>query len=160
MKKMILCPTRGGKASYPNQDCAIGLAKKRGLDLLFLYVINVQFLGLTALPKVVDIEAELEEMGDFLLAMAQERAQKVGVKASTTVRSGVFQTVLKEILREYPIETIVIGTSSQSTGVVTPDFVKKLAEEVSRESGVEFIVLYEGEIVDTHHSQTENQPAE
>jgi nucleotide-binding universal stress UspA family protein len=160
MKKMILCPTRGGKASYPNQDCAIDLAKKRGLDLLFLYVTNVQFLGQTALPKVVDIEAELEEMGDFLLTMAQERAQKAGVKASTTVRSGVFRTVLKEVLSEYPIETIVIGTSSQSTGVVTPDFVRELAEEVRRESGVEFIVLYEGEIVDTHHSQAESHQAE
>jgi nucleotide-binding universal stress UspA family protein len=160
MKKMILCPTRGGKASYPNQDCAIALAKQRGADLLFLYVTNVQFLGLTALPKVVDIEAELEEMGDFLLAMAQERARKAGVKASTTVRSGVFRTVLKEVLEEYPIETIVIGTSSQSTGVVTPHFVKQLAEEVSRESGVEFIVLYDGEIVDTHHSQAASKQAE
>jgi nucleotide-binding universal stress UspA family protein len=160
MKKMILCPTRGGKASYPNQDCAIHLAKERGADLLFLYVTNIQFLGLTALPKVVNIEAELEEMGDFLLAMAQERAQKAGVKALTTVRSGVFRTVLKEVLQEYPIETIVIGTSSQSTGVVTPDFVRELAEEVTRESGVEFIVLYEGKIVDTHQSQAESKQAE
>jgi nucleotide-binding universal stress UspA family protein len=160
MKKMILCPTRGGKASYPNQDYTIDLAKERGQDLLFLYVTNVQFLGLTALPKVIDIEAELEEMGDFLLAMAQERAQNAGVKASTTVRSGVFQKVLKEVLREYPIDTIVIGTSSQSTGVVTSDFVKKLAEEVSRESGVEFIVLYEGEVVDTHHSHAESRQTE
>jgi nucleotide-binding universal stress UspA family protein len=149
MKNTILCPTRGGKASYPNQDCAIALAKERGVDLLFLYVTNVQFLGLTALPKVVDIESELDEMGDFLLTMAQERAAKAGVKAFTTVRRGVFRKVLKSVLREHPIDTIVMGTSAQSTGVITPDFVKDLAMELSREASVEFVILYEGEIVDT-----------
>jgi len=147
---MILCPTRGGKASYPNQDRAIALAKERGADLLFLYVTNVQFLGLMAQPKVVDIEAELDEMGDFLLAMAQERAQEAGVCAFTTVRRGVFRQVLKEVLEQHTIDTIVMGTSSKSTGVITPDFVKELAEEISRQASVEFIVLYEGEVVESY----------
>jgi len=149
MTNMILCPTRGGRASYPNQDHAIALAKQRGLNLLFLYVANVQFLGLTALPKVVDIETELEEMGEFLLVMAQERAGKAGVKAFTTVRSGVFRKVLKEVVREYPIHTIVMGTSAQTTGVITSEFVKDLAAEISRDASIEFIILYEGEVVDT-----------
>jgi len=149
MTNMILCPTRGGRASYPNQDHAIALAKQRSVDLLFLYVTNVQFLGLTALPKVVDIETELEEMGEFLLVMAQERAGKAGVKAFATVRSGVFRKVLKEVIQEYPVNTIVMGTSAQSTGVITPEFVKDLAAEISRDANVEFIILYEGEVVDT-----------
>ena len=149
MTGVILCPTRGGEASYPNQDRAIALAKERGADLHFLYVTDVRFLGLTAAPKVIDIETELDEMGEFLLVMARERARKVGVRAITSVRRGVFSVVLKEVIAEHPIETIVMGSSVRSTGVTTPNYIKKIAEEVSRETGVEFIVLHEGNIVET-----------
>jgi hypothetical protein len=69
----ILRPTRGGEASYPNQDRAIKLAKERDADLLLLYVANVHFLDRLAGPVIVDVETELEEMGEFLLALAQER---------------------------------------------------------------------------------------
>ena len=147
MSKMILCLTRGGEASYPNQDKAISIAKERSVDLLFLYVTNVQFLGMTAFPKVVDIEAELDEMGDFLLAMAQERAEKAGVKAITAVRRGEFREVINNVLREHPINTIVMGSSAQGAGLVTVEYIQELAEEISRESGVEFVILDEGEIV-------------
>ncbi len=146
MVDMILCPTRGGKASYLNQDRAIALAKERGAELLFLYVTNVQFLEHTARAKVIDLEAELDEMGDFMLAMAQERAQKEGVKAYTTVRRGMFRQVLKDVLKEHPITTIVLGSSGESGSLVTPEYIQELGEQFSREAGVEFIVLHKGEI--------------
>jgi nucleotide-binding universal stress UspA family protein len=150
---MILCPTRGGKASYQNQDRTIALAKERGVDLLFLYVTNVEFLEHTARAKVVDLEAELDEMGDFLLAMAQERAQKAGVKAYTTVRRGMFRQVLKDVLKEYPIATIVMGSSEKSGRLLIPEYVQKLGREFSRDAGVEFIVLYDGEITHTFEAE-------
>lgn len=150
MADMILCPTRGGKASYPNQDRAIKLAQKRKMDLLFLYVTDVKFLGMTASPKVVDIEAELDEMGDFLLTMAKERAEKAGVTAFTTVRRGVFRKVLKNVILEYPIKSIVMGSSSKSTSVTTLAYIQDLAEEISQSTGVEFIVLQKGKIIETH----------
>jgi nucleotide-binding universal stress UspA family protein len=149
MAGMILCPTRGGKASYPNQERAIALAKERGVDLLFLYVSNVEFLGQSWMPKVVDIEAELDEMGDFLLAMAQERAQKAGVTAHTTVRRGVFNHVLREVIAAYPIDSVVMGSAAMGAGLVTPEYMRKLGEEISREMKIEFIVLHAGEIVCT-----------
>lgn len=149
MTGMILCLTRGGKASYPNQDRAIVLAKERGADLLFLYVTNVQFLGHTARAKVVDLEAELDQLGDFLLAMAQERAQKAGVDALTTVRRGVFRRVLKEVLKEHPITTIVMGSSVDTGSLVTPEYIQELGDECSRETGTEFIILHKGEITHT-----------
>jgi nucleotide-binding universal stress UspA family protein len=91
MTAKILCLTRGGEASYPNQDGAIAIAKDLDEELLFLYISSVQFLDHSAAPKVVDIESELDEMGEFLLVMAQERAQKAGVKADILVRRGNFQ---------------------------------------------------------------------
>ena len=52
----ILCPTRGGKESHPNQDYAINLAKERKVDLMFLYVSNIQLISRAGPPIVVDIE--------------------------------------------------------------------------------------------------------
>lgn len=58
MSNIILCPTRGGKDSFLNQNQAIAIAKGRGAELLFLYITNLHFLSLTAAPKLIDIENE------------------------------------------------------------------------------------------------------
>ena len=62
---LILCATRGGEASYRTQQEAINLAKDRGDEIVFLYIINLEFLNKTAAPIVVDIVNELIQMGRF-----------------------------------------------------------------------------------------------
>lgn len=148
MERMILCPTRGGEASYPNQDYAITLAKERGEELLFMYVTNVSFLGLSMRAKLVDVETEMDHLGDFLLTMAQERAQKADVSASTTVRRGEFLEVLKEVIEEYPICTVVLG-SLRGAGVMTTEYIEELGDAITRDADVEFIVVEEGQVVKT-----------
>ena len=150
MSNLILCPTRGGKGSYPNQDRAIAIAKERGVDVLFLYITNVQFLGLTAAPKLIDIETELDEMGEFMLAMAQERAEKANVNALTLVQRGQFREVLVDVMEEHQIETVVLGSSAGGTGVVSAEYIHEMVDEISGRTGVEFIVLDQGEIVNTY----------
>jgi nucleotide-binding universal stress UspA family protein len=147
MTNTLLCPTRGGEASYPNQDQAIALAKERDAHLIFLYVSNVHFLDLTAAPKVFDIEAELDEMGDFLLAMAQERAAKAGLEADAIVRRGEFRETLKEVIEEHQVTTVVLGAAGKETGVLTEEYIDALSEELCHETGTEFIVVHQGEIV-------------
>lgn len=147
MTNTLLCPTRGGEASYSNQDQAIALAKERDAHLIFLYVSNVHFLDLTAAPKVFDIEAELDEMGDFLLAMAQERAANVGIEADAIVRRGEFRETLQDIIEEYQITTVVLGAAGEETGVLTEAYIDNLSEELCTETGTEFIVVHQGEIV-------------
>ena len=147
---MILCPTRGGEESYPNQDRAIALAKERGVDLLFLYITNVEFLGLTAAPILIDIETEMDEMGEFMLTMAKERAEKANVNADILVQRGRFNKVLVDVIEEYPIDTVVLGISAGGTGVVTAEYIRKLADEIGGKTGVEFIVVHHGEIAKTY----------
>lgn len=147
MTNTLLCPTRGGEASYANQDQAIALAKEREAELIFLYVSNVHFLDLMAAPKLFDIEAELDEMGDFLLAMAQERAENAGQAADTVVRRGEFRETLKDIIAEYQINTVVLGAAGEETGVLTEEYIDRLSEELCLETGTEFIVVHQGEIV-------------
>lgn len=41
----ILCATRGGEASRHAQDAAIALTQERGEELVFLHVVDVEFLN-------------------------------------------------------------------------------------------------------------------
>ena len=149
MTNTILCLTRGGPESYPNQNKAIAIAREREAQIIFLHISDVRFLGMTAAPMVVDIQGEMEEMGEFMLAMAQERAAEQGVRAKTMVRSGVFRDVLRKVLKEYPIRTVVMGSSRPQTGYTTEEFVAGLSALLARETGVEFLILDEGKIVAT-----------
>jgi len=145
----ILCPTRGGEPSYPNQDRAAAIAKERKARLIFLYVSDVEFLNRTASPIVVDVAKELDEMGEFLLAMAQERAGKVGVKAEAIVRRGPFREVLQEVIEEFDAGVLILGSSEEGVGVTTRAYLEDLSREISEESGVEVILLHQGEVITT-----------
>jgi nucleotide-binding universal stress UspA family protein len=82
--------------------------------------------------------------------MAQERAEKADVSASTLVKHGHFREVLCEVIEEYKIETVVLGSSVGGTGVVTGVYVRDLIDEIHGKIGVEFIVVDKGEIVGTY----------
>lgn len=147
--KTILNPTRGGPASQPNQDFAIELAKERNADLIFLYVSNVRFLNRVASPVLVDIEEELDEMGEFMLAMAQERAEKAGVPTRTMVRRGGFRQVLQKIIEEEQVQTVILGSPTQETGITTRDYLQDLTDLLRTETALgEMIIVREGEIVE------------
>lgn len=143
---VILCPTRGGKSSIPNQEWAIRLAKEQEAHLIFLYVSNVHFLDNLASPLLVDVAHELDEMGEFLLAMAQDRAQQAGVTADIMVRQGVFREALADAISKMEVDTVVIGRSTQGTGVTTARYLAILAETV-QQKGVEMLVVEAGEMV-------------
>jgi hypothetical protein len=145
--KTILCPTRGGKESHPNQDFAINLAKERSADLLFLYVSDIKFLKRAGPPIVVDIEQEMVEVGDFILSMAQERAENSSVPARAIVRSGIFSKILRETIVEHEIKTVVLGSSREGSGIVSYERLQELSKELNKEIGVEFIILQNGSMV-------------
>jgi nucleotide-binding universal stress UspA family protein len=95
----VLYPTRGGDRTHRNQDRAAALAKERNARLIFLYVSNVSFLDRLGGPVRVDIlEDELDDLGEFLLAMAQERAEKSGVKTERVIRHGRFRPALADVI--------------------------------------------------------------
>ena len=145
----ILRPTRGGEASFPNQDRAIAIAKERDADLLFLYVSNVHFLDHVAGPVIVDVETELEEMGEFLLAMAQERAEKAGIRAETIVHRGEFREVLEQVIQEHEeVATLLLGAAIEETSVTPAGYLEEMAKSLLAEHGIEVIVVHEGEIIE------------
>jgi hypothetical protein len=77
----IVCATRGGADSQRTQQTAIALARESGDALVFLYVADDSFLDRLAAAVVVDVDAELEQMGWFQLALAKDQAAEQGVDA-------------------------------------------------------------------------------
>jgi nucleotide-binding universal stress UspA family protein len=145
----ILRPTRGGEASFPNQDRAIAIAKERDANLLLLYISNVHFLDHVAGPVIVDVETELDEMGEFLLAMAQERAEKAGVRAETIVHRGEFREALEQVIQEHEeITTLLLGAAIEETSVTPAGYLEEMAKSLLVKYGIEVIVVHEGEIIE------------
>lgn len=148
----ILAPTRGGQRSYSNQDRAAQIAKEKGATLIYLYINDVTFLNQTASPILIDMEAEMEEMGEFLLTMAQDRAAKFGVVAETIVRQGGFTDVMESVIDEFDVDMVVMGSSGHDDGHTTPGFMAKTAQELATQYDVDVVLLREGEVLETVHN--------
>jgi nucleotide-binding universal stress UspA family protein len=138
----ILCATRGGEASYRTQDAAIALARERGDELLFLYVVDIGFLNKTARAVRPDmVTVEMEKMGEFLLAMAQERAQKQGVAADYLLRRGRLRDELKAVAREEGVGLVVLGQPGGKGSAFVPADLEAFAAEIEAETGVETVIV-------------------
>jgi nucleotide-binding universal stress UspA family protein len=140
----ILCPTRGGEGSYRTQDAAIAMARQRGDELVFLYVVDLDFLSKTERAVRPDVVAEeMRHLGEFLLSMAQERAQKEGIDASYVLREGGVQEAIKASAMEEGATLVVLGQSEQDdpTREFEPEKLSKFAEEMEADTGVEVRVV-------------------
>ena len=95
----ILCAIRGGPESQAPIACAIDLAEETGLPLVFLYVVNLDFLSHATSCHIPSVKAEMHQMGEFILLTAQSTARERGVTAEGTVRQG---NVTEEIISPPP----------------------------------------------------------
>jgi nucleotide-binding universal stress UspA family protein len=135
--KKILCATRGGEESYRTQDEAITLAQEYDAELLFLYVVDIKFLDKTARAVRPDVvAAEMEKMGEFLLALAQERAQKRGVTARCILRHGDLRQELRAVACQEAVDLVVLGQPGAES-VFMPSDLEACALEIEREAGAE-----------------------
>jgi nucleotide-binding universal stress UspA family protein len=155
----ILCPTRGGEASYSNQDKAIEIAAERGCTIVFLYVSNINFLLNLRSPMLAkNIQDDLDDMGEFLLTIAQERAEKKNVKAEIILKHGGFYNALKEVIEEEKISTLLIGSSVDEKGYTTTEYLENLVGKIREISNVEIFITNQGEVV--KHETAEDSPPE
>jgi nucleotide-binding universal stress UspA family protein len=137
----ILCAIRGGEGSYPTQDAAIALARERGDDLIFLYVVDVSFLNQTAAPLVVDVDAALEKMGRFQLAMAHERAAAQGIEAHIAVRTGRLRPELVAAATELGVSLIVLGRPLGETAIFEQATLQAFAAILRSETEADVLIL-------------------
>lgn len=138
---VILCATRGGEASIRTQERAIEIAKERNARLVFLFVCDMRFLEHYTTPYVPAMEEEIQKMGEFLLLMAKERAEKAGVKANYTVRMGKFKASLIEATNELGASLVVLGRPADNN-VTTLDYLENtLGPAIQKETGANTVVV-------------------
>jgi nucleotide-binding universal stress UspA family protein len=138
----ILCPTRGGEASYRTQDAAIVLAKEQGKQLVFLYVVDTHFLDRTERAVRPDVVMEeMTRMGEFLLTMAQERAQAHGIQAEVHIRHGELREELRAAVHEEGADTVILGRPVGDESAFRLKGLEALAAEIEEETGAETRIL-------------------
>jgi len=137
----ILCATRGGEASQRAQEQAIALARQRGDSLIFLYVIDTHFLDKTAAPIVVDVGNQLHNMGEFILAMAQERAESQGVMVESVCRTGQVRDEIKAVALDEQVEVVVLGHPVGQTNAFALEELRAFAAELEAETGSQVLIV-------------------
>lgn len=138
----ILCATRGGEASYRTQDAVIALAKEQDDTVVFLYVVDTDFLDYTERAVRPDVVAtEMEHMGEFLLAMAYERAVKQGVEAACCVKYGELAAALKEAAVEQEVSLVALGRPGGEGSRFQMADLEKLASEIAEETEIEARII-------------------
>jgi nucleotide-binding universal stress UspA family protein len=140
--KKILCATRGGEASRKTQDKVIAMAKEEGATILFLYVVDVEFLRLTARGVRPDVvTTEMEHMGEFLLAIACERAAAQGVQAETCLRHGPVLEALESAAREESVDAIAFGRPVGPESSFSMADLEHLAAQIEADTDVKTYIL-------------------
>lgn len=140
----ILCPTRGGEGSHRTQEAAIAMAKERGDELVFLYVVDLDFLNRTERAVRPDVVAgEMRRLGEFLLGIAQERARTQGIDATVVLREGDVREEIKAGAVEEGATLVLLGQSEEhdQTCHFEPEKLFKFAEQIEAETGVEARVI-------------------
>lgn len=138
----ILCATRGGEASYETQDGAIALAKERNTEVVFLYVVDTQFVEKSerAIRKET-VEREIDHLGEFLLVMAVERAKSQDVEASMLIKHGNFREQLVAAVSEPDIAILVLGIPGEDGRFFSEEKIQAFADEIRAESQKEVIFI-------------------
>jgi nucleotide-binding universal stress UspA family protein len=138
----ILCPTRGGEASTRTQDAAIVLAREQDKPLVFLYVVDTHFLDRTERAVRPDVVMEqMTRMGEFLLTMAQERAQAQGIQAEVRIRHGELREELKAAVREEEADIVILGRPAGNESAFRLKGLEALAAEIEQETNAETRIL-------------------
>ena len=138
---VILCATRGGEESYRTQDKAISLAKARGDTIYFFYVVDLEFLNKTSAPLVVDVEDELDDLGEFLLLMARERAAKQDLETNTICRHGNFREQLIKTAIDIDASLILLGRPAGEESAFKLSNLRAFAADIEAQTGVETLIV-------------------
>jgi len=133
----IVCAIRGGPGSQQTVARAIALARKTGLPLYFLYVVNLDFLAYTSSSRVHPLLEEMHQMGEFILHMAQETAANAGVVAHGVVRDGQVRDEIIGLCREVGADYVVLGRPQMARegNLFTDEQISGFLAQIEKETG-------------------------
>lgn len=141
----IICAIRGGPDSKPTIQKGIALAREVNLPLYFLYVVNLDFLSHTQSSKTSTIMDELNQMGEFILYTAQEKAKRNGINAKGIVRHGNVREEIIKLSKELSANYVVLGlpVGEEERNIFVIDRIREFGKSIEKESGAEVILAGE-----------------
>ncbi len=144
----IICAIRGGPHSQPTVTRAIDLAEETGLQLYFLYVVNLEFLSHTASSRVQTIMEEMHQMGEFILLTAQSSAAKRGVNATGVVRHGNVREELIASCHELKADYLVLGRPriERENSLFTHELLDQFIKRTEQETGAKVVLTDEDSV--------------
>jgi hypothetical protein len=105
-------------------------------------VVDIGFLAKTARAVRPDVvTAEIEKMGEFLLAMAQERAQKQGVEARYALCYGDLRRELKAAACDEAVDLVVLGQPAGTGSAFVPADLEAFVAEIEAEAEVKACII-------------------
>lgn len=142
----IVCAVRGGPDSQPTIEKAISFSSETGLQLYFLYVVNLEFLGQASTSRVSVISEEMHKMGEFILLSAQEKAASKGVNAEAKIRQGDVEREIAELCHEIKADYLVLGKPMKEMegSLFTSTQLSKFISKFEEETGAKVVFPEEG----------------
>lgn len=137
----IICAIRGGSASQTTIEKSIELANQTDLTVYYLYVVNLDFLSYTSSSRTHTITKELHELGEFILSMAQTRAEKKGVRAESVIRDGTVGKEIVALAKEVSANYVVLGKpqGGEEEDVFTHERLRTFSDKIEQESGAKVV---------------------
>ena len=114
---------------------------KISLIIVFVFITNLRFLDMISSAVLVDMDEQMKELGEFLLLMAKERAEEMGVRAYTEVRSGSIHKALIDMIRQYDADLVVMGQPGRSGNLFNREHMQDISDYLSEETGVEVMLV-------------------
>lgn len=138
----IVCAVRGGPQSKPTINKSIELAKLTDLTVHFLYVVDLDFLSHSSSSRVATITSEMDQMGEFILLVAQEKAESLDIVADGTVRHGKVREEIISYCREIQADYVILGQphTRREENVFTRDLLHEFIERLEEESGAKVVL--------------------
>lgn len=110
----ILCAVRGGPQSQLTVTRAVELAREHDAELVFLYVVDAEFLGYATVGRPSVILKELRATGAFTMEMLRERVAHDGIDTDYVVHTGDVGRQIIESVRWQDADTLVMGRPVKS----------------------------------------------
>ncbi len=141
--KTIVCAVRGGEKSKPTVDGAIALARDSAARLIFVYVIDAEFLAHATVGRHSITMPQLEAMAEFILLTMQVRAEEQGVSAEYAIREGQVQEQIRAYVLEVHPDILVMGKPAhqEDDDLFTHPVQNAFVQSLQDEAGVEVILL-------------------
>ena len=145
-KLKILCAVRGQPASRSTVQRAINLSLENDAELTFLLVLTTTQLSRAA-PLRAPLRAvyqQLESLGEFSMALLQDRAEHRGLEEVTTlVRRGTPGEVIHEVVKELAPDILVMGepVPDEPRAIFKPEEFRDFVNALGDSSQAEIVVV-------------------